>query len=178
MNPISHRYDFSVIRTLRTREALTLQQLSEQSGVSIAVISKLERNQSVAELDTLYKLAQVFGLSATDLVAMSESNLNQRTEETAYKNNGFSFRKISYKNTDALHVSASKGAQISRPEVHTDNYEICWVLKGSLEMTLSDQTQVMQTGQAIQFDAIQSHTYKALTDVEFLIIHVSKDKRY
>jgi len=41
----------------------------------------LERNQQSAELDTLYRLARAFGLSATDLLAMCESELAHRTAE-------------------------------------------------------------------------------------------------
>ena len=38
------RYDFSVVRELRQQEGQTLAQLSEASGISVPVISKLERN--------------------------------------------------------------------------------------------------------------------------------------
>ena len=33
-------------------------------------------------------------------------------------------------------------------------------------------------GDSIQFDAIQQHTYEALADSEFVILHLRKDKRY
>jgi hypothetical protein len=30
----------------------------------------------------------------------------------------------------------------------------------------------------VQFDAIQEHTYAAIEDTRFLILHLRKDKRY
>ena len=54
---------------------MTLADLSKASGVSGPVISKLERNQQSAELDTLYRLGRAFGMSATDLLALAESPL-------------------------------------------------------------------------------------------------------
>ncbi len=45
--------DFRTLRELRKSHALSIVELSEQSGVSASVISKLERNQTKAELDTL-----------------------------------------------------------------------------------------------------------------------------
>jgi len=62
LSPNIPMYDFTVLRWLRKRESLTIQQVSEQSGVSVAVISKLERNQCTAELETLYKLVRSFGV--------------------------------------------------------------------------------------------------------------------
>ncbi|RKX92599.1 MAG: hypothetical protein DRZ90_13690, partial [Spirochaetes bacterium] len=37
-------YDFSILRNLRKRSGFTIADVSEKSGVSQAVISKLERN--------------------------------------------------------------------------------------------------------------------------------------
>ena len=50
-------YDFSILRSLRKRSNLTIADVSDKSGVSPAVISKLERNQTSAELETLFRIA-------------------------------------------------------------------------------------------------------------------------
>ncbi|MDP2137620.1 MAG: helix-turn-helix transcriptional regulator, partial [Candidatus Didemnitutus sp.] len=67
------QFNFTVLRSLREQREMTLADLSAASGVSVAVISKLERNQQSAALDTIYRLARAFGLSATDLLALAES---------------------------------------------------------------------------------------------------------
>src|SRR5512135_2921409 len=105
------KFDFSVLRTLRDQHELTLAALSAASGVSVAVISKLERNQQSAELETLYRLARAFGLSATDLMAMAESQLAHRTGEKAYRSGDFKFRQIKYANVVAHLGSAPAGAK-------------------------------------------------------------------
>ena len=43
-------WDFRLVRELRKREKMSLEQLSERSGVSVSVISKLERNSGQAEI--------------------------------------------------------------------------------------------------------------------------------
>ena len=73
MSATAPKFDFRVLRRLREQHEMTLAELSKASGVSVAVISKLERNQQSAELDTLYRLSRAFGLSATDLLALTES---------------------------------------------------------------------------------------------------------
>ena len=58
---LHNMFDFSVLRELRKREGLTIEATSKRSGVSPAVISKLERNQTRAELETLFRISRVFG---------------------------------------------------------------------------------------------------------------------
>lgn len=172
------KFDFSVLRRLREQHDLTLAALSEASGVSPGVISKLERNQQSAELDTLFRLARAFGLSTTDLLAMAESPLAHRTAEKPYRSGEFRFRQVKYANVVALLGSAPAGARVNRPEIHHDDTEVCWVTEGKLRLSLPHEECVLAAGESIQFDAIQQHTYEALADSEFVILHLRKDKRY
>ncbi len=157
---------------------MTIAALSEASGVSVAVISKLERNQQTAALDTLYNLARAFALSATDLLAMAESSLAHRVSEQSRRVGQFKFREIRYANAVALLGEAPRDAAVSRPEVHHDDTEVCWVLQGELRLCLPHEHFDLKAGDSVQFDAIQQHTYEALDDTRFLILHLRKDKRY
>ncbi len=171
-------YDFAVLRALRKREGLTMQTVSERSGISVAVISRLERNQSVAELETLYKLGRVFGMSATDLVALAEAPLAHRKRAARYRSDGFEFEKLEYANTSAFYGNASRGARVSRPEIHRDDTEICWVISGRVRLQIAHETYDLIDGESVQFDAIQEHTYEALEDSRLILLHIRKDKRY
>jgi transcriptional regulator with XRE-family HTH domain len=73
MSPSEHTLDLSIVRDLRKHAGMTLDDVSQKSGVSIAGLSKLEPNQNMIELDTLYRLARVFGLSTTDLLNLAEA---------------------------------------------------------------------------------------------------------
>ncbi|MBA4137049.1 MAG: hypothetical protein C0518_07015 [Opitutus sp.] len=172
------QFDFTVLRRLREQREMTLAELSAASGVSVAVISKLERNQQSAELETLYRLARAFGLSATDLMAMAESPLAHRVAEKNYRSGEFRFRSIKYANVVGLLGTAPAGAKVSRPEIHHDDTEVCWVTEGKLRLTLPHEECLLEAGESIQFDAIQQHTYEALADSQFVILHLRKDKRY
>ncbi len=172
------KFDFRVLRRLRDQHEMTLADLSKASGVSIAVISKLERNQQSAELDTLYRLSRAFGLSATDLLALTESPLAHRSNEKSHRSDDFKFRQVKYANVVALLGSAPAGAKISRPEIHHDDTEMCWVTTGKLRLSLPHEQCVLGAGESIQFDAIQQHTYEAIADSQFIILHLRKDKRY
>lgn len=170
-------YDFAVLRDLRKRERHTIEDVARHSGLSPAVISKLERNQTSASLETLYRIARVFGMSATDLLALAEAPLAHRKRETEYDADGFRFRKIDYANFRCLHGHAPAGARVSRPQVHHDDYETVWVLRGHLRLTLPNETVELGPGDSVQFDAIQHHSLEALADTDLIILQISKHKR-
>lgn len=171
-------YDFAVLRDLRKHAALTIEEVSARSGISPAVISKLERNQSVAELDTMFRLARVFGMNAADLLALAESRTAHIKNGSSHHGGGFAFDEVDYANVRLLRGFARAGGAVSRPEIHRDDYEVCWVVKGHLRITLPSEQHDLRSGQAIQFDAILPHSYQAVTDVEVIILHLAKPKRF
>ncbi len=171
-------FDFSVVREIRKQSGMTIAELSEQSGVSAAVISKLERNQTQAEVETLYKLGRVFGMRATDLLTLAESRLSNKKEAESYVSDGFTIRAVRYRNADCIMATAEQGSRLSKPEIHLDDHEICWVLRGRIRLRVNQETYDLAEGQSVQFDAIQEHSYEALEDCQLMIAHIRKAKRY
>ena len=171
-------YNFSVVRDLRKREGLTIADLSEKTGISPAVISKLERNQAVAGLGTLFRLARAFGITAAELLALIESRTAQCKKETERIAGDFHFRMIEFANSKCYYAEASKGAKRSNPDAHRDDYETCWVLEGAVKVVLPYETHVLKTGDCLQFDALFEHTYEALEDSRIILQHIHKQKRF
>lgn len=171
-------YDFSILRTLRKKEQLSLNSLSEKSGISIAVISKLERNKTIATLETVYKLGRAFGMNPSDLLNLAENRSAQFTNTTTHKSGKFTFKEISYGNIRCMLGKGKTGSKLSSPNIHKNDYEVCWVLKGHLKFELPNETLNLKTEDAIQFDALLEHTYEALEDSEFIIMHLKKEKRF
>lgn len=178
MSPHELALDFSIVRDLRKRVGMTLDDVSQKSGVSIAGISKLERNQNMIELDTLYRLARVFGLSATDLLNLAESCSATCREADTYTSGPFEFKKVSFKGIDCFEASAKCGGKLSKPEAHGDEFEICWLRSGSIRITLPRESHLLAPGHALKFDAALTHSYEILEDSEITILHLEKSHRF
>ncbi|NBB78353.1 MAG: helix-turn-helix domain-containing protein [Verrucomicrobia bacterium] len=178
MTPNELTVDFSIVRDLRKRAGLTLEAVSQKSGVSIAGLSKLERNQNMIELDTLYRLARVFGLSATDLLNLAEScSATPKTAER-YDSGPFKFEKFSFKGIDCFQATARKGGELSKPEAHGDEFEICWLREGHVRITLPREIHELKPGNALKFDAALPHRYEILDHSEMTILHIEKTHRF
>lgn len=171
-------YDFSILRELRKRAGWTIDDLSSKTRISPAVISKLERNQTSAELTTLFCLSRAFGMTAADLLMLAESRTAHRTSETSHRSGAFSFRDIQYGNVHALLGEAKAGGKVSNPEIHHDDLEVCWVLRGAIRVQLPHEHPVVAAGECVQFDAILEHSYEVIEDCQILILHLRKGKRF
>lgn len=175
---VGKMYDFSILRELRKTEGLSINKVSERAAVSSSVISKLERNQCSVELETIYRLGRVFGLNPSDLLSLAESRSAHKKKASFRSSNGFKFSEISYGNIVCLYGSGEKGARTSRPEIHRDDYELCWILGGVVEVSLPHEKLRLREGDAIQFDAMLEHSYQVIEDCSIMIVHIRKDKRF
>lgn len=170
--------DFSILRELRKQHDLSIAALAEKSGVSASVISKLERNLNPAEMNTLYRIARVFGLTLSDLISLAENRTSHLASAERYRSGDFVFDRVDYGNMRVMYASAPAGAKLSTPSLHRDDYELFWVLKGKIRFSLPQETHILGTGRSIQFDALLPHTYEALEKSEIIITHLKKGKRF
>ena len=172
-------FNFGVLRDLRKREGMTIADLSKKTGISPAVISKLERNQSSAELNTVFRLARAFGVTAAELLALTESRTAQMAKESSRQIGDFRFRQIEFANSRCFYAEAESGAVRNDPGAHgADDFETCWVLAGKVQITLPYETHVLESGDCLQFDTLFEHTYEVLEDCRIIIQHIRKNKRF
>ncbi|MHB8247466.1 MAG: helix-turn-helix domain-containing protein [Acidithiobacillus sp.] len=61
------RYIGTTVRGLRLKQELTIADVSELSGISRGMLSKIENAQTATSLDTLSRLARALGISLTTL---------------------------------------------------------------------------------------------------------------
>lgn len=170
--------DFSVLRDVRKQAGMTLDELAKRSHLSIASLSKLERNQSMVSVDTLFRIAKVFGLSASDLLSLAESRTAHIKKISRYQSGPFDFEKLSWQGVDLFHASARIGTSLQHPEAHGDEHEICWVRSGRVHIAFTHEEHTLSPGEAIKFDAVLPHTYEILEDAELIIAHLTKTHRF
>jgi transcriptional regulator with XRE-family HTH domain len=173
----SGRYNFTILRSLRKAQGYTIADVAQNSGISTAVISRIERNQAMPELETLARLSKVFGISATDLLGLAENRTARVVDAQHYSSGGFDFHNVHFMDLQIFIGTAPAGSKVNRPEVHHNDTETCWVLSGSIELMVGTDKYTLKEGEAIQFDAVLEHEYRALQDCKILLLHLHKGKR-
>ncbi len=164
------------LRTLRLRKSMGLVQLGQHTGLSPAMLSKLERGRLFPTLPTLLRIAMVFSVGLdfffTDerkrhIVAVVRKKDRLRFPERPAAGAEVTFyfesldfaateRKLSsyYAEFQHVPVEALKGHQ--HPGV-----ELVYVLKGKLEMRIGLEEYLLDAGDSIYFDASVRHSYRS-----------------
>jgi len=143
------------VRELRAARGLTLDQLSSLSGVSRAMISRIERAEVSATAVLLVKLAAALGVTFGTLFEAPEPSADpvRRAAETPIRvdpETGYSRRNVAPPNasgTDIVEVALPAGARVAYDNLVVIPVEqFVWVLEGLLTLSYEDLTTELGPG--------------------------------
>jgi len=161
------------IRSLRLKKKLGLAQLGEHTGLSPAMLSKIERGQLFPTLPTLLRIALVFGVGLehffvepsqrpTIAVVRREDRLRlpDRPGEEALS---YYFESLDFPVTDrklqAFYAEFPISSKVSELHQH-EGVELIYVLKGQLAVSIAGDDVVLNDGDAMYFDSGAPHSYR------------------
>jgi transcriptional regulator with XRE-family HTH domain len=164
------------LRSLRQRKSMGLAELAAHTGLSAAMLSKLENARLVPTLPTLVRIATVFDVGLdyffTDprkrhVLAISRKDerikfpANAKSRDAAYEFESLNFRATGRKlNTFLAHfhdVPPAKNAHHYHAGV-----EFLYVIEGNLEISIGTEIYQLSKGDAIYFDSVQKHAYRSI----------------
>ena len=168
----SARFDFSVIRTLRTKWGLTAEQLARKAGLTRATVMKIEGGYGNPTLDTIESLSRVFHLNSSELIRLAEVTLCEQGVANTFQEKGIEVAHIWFPDFEIYHIRAKSGARkISEPKHHENTAEVCLVLSGRIKMAVGGLSQELGPGMAVRFKALQEHRFDIIETAEFLLMH-------
>ncbi len=146
---------------LRKNKGLNLEQLAELSGVSKAMISKIERQESSPSATLLGKLAAGLGVSVTQL--LSEENtrperLRRFSEQEVWQDPdiGYLRRQVlppeAQNGLEMIEVTLPAKARVSYPSWGNKAYlQRLWLVEGELTIHYGDEHYALCTGDVLSF---------------------------
>jgi transcriptional regulator with XRE-family HTH domain len=161
------------IRSLRLKKKLGLAQLGEHTGLSPAMLSKIERGQLFPTLPTLLRIALVFGVGLeyffvepserpTVAIVRREDRLrlpDRPGEDTP----SYYFESLDFPVTDrklqAFYAEFPALSKASEMHQH-EGAELIYVLKGQLIVSIAGDDVVLKEGDAMYFDSGAPHSYR------------------
>lgn len=163
------------LRSLRLRKSMGLAQLAAHTGLSAAMLSKLENARLVPTLPTLVRIATVFDVGLDyffidprkrHVVAISRQGeriklpADARSRDAAYHFESLNFRATERKlNAFLAHFHDLPPAKIA-PHYHA-GVEILYLIDGELEISIGTEIYQLSKGDAIYFDSVQKHVYRS-----------------
>lgn len=161
------------IKELRQKKGLGLVQLAEHTGLSSALLSKIERGRLFPTLPTLLRIALVFGVGLEHffvergerpLVAVTRKKDRVRLPDRAREEvPSYFFESLDFpandRKLDAYYAEFPVQSQPSEPHQH-EGAELIYVLKGKLVVTVEGTDFLLEDSDAVYFDSSAAHSYR------------------
>ena len=165
------------IRTLRLRKSMGLVELGKHTGLSPAMLSKLERGKLFPTLPTLLRIALVFGVGLehffTDerkrhMVGIVRKKERLRFPETPSGGPvSYNFESLDFKSTERKLNGFYAEFEPLPPEklrMHQHpGIELLYLIAGKLEIIIGSEPYELSAGDAIYFDSAVRHGYRRLS---------------
>jgi transcriptional regulator with XRE-family HTH domain len=162
------------MRALRLKKKIGLVDLGKHTGLSPALLSKIERGRLFPTLPTMLRIALVFGVGleyffagARDKPLVAITRKSQRVElpdrpgarEAAYRFASLDYpateRRFNCYYAEFLPVAADK----LRLHDHS-GVEFIYVINGTLSVHMNGEEHALEAGDSIYFDATVPHAYR------------------
>ena len=161
------------IRALRLNKKLGLVQLGEHTGLSPAMLSKIERGQLFPTLPTLLRIALVFGVGLEHFFIETEErpavSVVRRGERLRLPDRpgdeppAYFFESLDFPVTDrrmeSFHAEFPVRSTASKPHQH-GSAEFIYVMEGQLVVTVDGTDFILDEGDAMYFDSSAPHSYR------------------
>jgi transcriptional regulator with XRE-family HTH domain len=155
----------ALIRSHRLRRNLTLAELSELSGISVAHLSRLENGRRTPTVRLLLQLARALGVSLGALVGESPaqnavyvSRSGDRHTITAGDTSLQSLSDPALRWLQVVELSLLPG-RLGEPAAHAGE-EWVYVLSGAIEVEVNGSTSSLGTGDSVHFRADIPHALR------------------
>jgi transcriptional regulator with XRE-family HTH domain len=178
------------LRRERLRQNLSIEALAERSGVSRAMISKIERAESSPTAALLGRLCAGLGLSLAALFeheAHRGEPLSRAADQPVWRDpdTGYLRRDVAPRGTgspvEIVDVTFPAGARVNfdRPWTTRSSDQHVWVFEGVLELTLDETTHRLEAGDCLHMRLDTTITYHNPTDrpIRYAVILMLEPRR-
>lgn len=180
------------IRSLRLKKQLGLAQLGAHTGLSTAMLSKVERGLVFPTLPTLLRIALVFGVGLEHFFkesadrpvvavvrAKDRLSLPARPGEAfpAYRFESLDFP-VNDRKLEGFLAEFPAGSAPSEPHSH-DGAELVYVLRGKLVINVDGEDHTLSASDSIYFDPAAPHSYRSggRSDAAAIVVVAARDEK-
>ncbi|OBW55408.1 DNA-binding protein [Bacillus cereus] len=155
------------LKSIREKEKLSLEKVSQLTGVSKTMIGQIERGDSSPTLTTIWKIANGLKVSFTSLIDNPQPDTKvvlRNDVQVLSEDNGrykvypsFPFRDD--RNFEIYMVEIDTEGKLSSEAHKEGTEEFITVFEGELTIDINDCQYTLNNGDSIRFKADRPHTY-------------------
>jgi transcriptional regulator with XRE-family HTH domain len=162
------------LRTLRLKKSMGLVELGRHTGLSPAMLSKLERGKLFPTLPTLLRIAMVFGVGLefffSDERKRHVLSIVRKNERMRFPDNpntnviSYNFESLDFRATDRklnAYYAEFEPLASEKEKLHQHpGIELLYIINGKLDLTVGSDIHTLEEGDAVYFDSAVRHGYR------------------
>ena len=160
------------LRHAREQSRLSLGEVADRAGVTKSFLSRVERDITSPSIASLEALCSALGLPLADLFREPETTLVRRSDRPrlAELPKASDVLDTLITPADERHVTVLESAVPAGGSGGSELYalpsecEVCFVLRGEVEVSFAHESFTLGTGDALTFGASVPHTWRAQGD--------------
>ncbi len=161
------------VRSLRRERGLTIEQLASATGLTKGFISQLERDRTAPSLSSIARICDALGVRLSTIFEREPgAELVRREERTTVDSPHTLSYLLSSRDESrfqAIESEVGPGAGAG-DELYSlpGEVEFVYVLEGTLELRVGDETHVLAQGDALTYQLSKAHTWCNASKTESL----------
>ncbi len=162
------------IRALRLKKKIGLVELGKHTGLSPALLSKIERGRMFPTLPTLLRVALVFGVGleffftgARDkplLAVVRKAERDRLPDRPGARDVAYQFESLDYPATERrFNCYYAEFFEVAPDKLHPHDhlgFEFIYTIRGGLGVQVGADEHVLKAGDSMYFDSSVPHSYR------------------
>jgi transcriptional regulator with XRE-family HTH domain len=158
------------IRDARLAQKITLNALSEPTGLSAGFLSRLERGETNASISNLIAISTALRIPLRDFFEDPQApsgpeyvltRASERRSKPPLVANGYTYHPSSgdlpEQQMSAFELTFPPGSKVAPQLVQHEGEEILYLLEGTIEFVIGTDTLLMKPGDCVHFNCEQPH---------------------
>jgi transcriptional regulator with XRE-family HTH domain len=174
------------LKSLRQKHGWTLQQVSNQTGVAVSTLSKVENDQMSLTYDKLLQISEGLGLSLAEFLAadapdpagLARRSVNRKDDGLRQSTPNYDYLYLSTDITRKRMVPVltrirARSLTDFGPLLRHSGEEFIFVLEGAIEVYTEHYQPIrLETGESTYIDSDMGHAYIAVSRKDALVLGV------
>ena len=153
------------LRAERKARGMTIAELASAAGLSNGFVSLLERDETSASVGTLLRICEILGVRIGSLFERPRTNVIRKHEREVVNFGGYRIQDVVLtprweRSLQVIESTISpNGRSGDEPHAFEADSELIYVLKGSLDVTLGDETSRLRAGDVFLISPRDPHSW-------------------
>lgn len=173
------------IRQYRSNQGLTLKEVADRTGVSVSMLSMLERGLATASVGTLVSVASALGVHMYDLFDRGPTDpispVKRLSEQTTMRTSEGTTRRIAHHDArSGVEMAVNEyepGSASGDVATHHDGREFGVVVSGTVTVELDGEFHELSEGDVISYSSGRPHRIVNTGDAPARTVWVNLDPR-